>query len=380
MGDEPLDTSAGLWTAVWTLADAWSETPVVREFAATLPRNRPISDRSVGATGLPALLHHLEISIGGLMHPLRFGSRIPVLLSDQMIGGSGLPRFDASDLSSFLQNARRIEEAHRLTLAWLRSSLAGYPMLRAPQLAPGTPLTTDEVTTNFVWHKHELAAGLNLRSSPPNVAELLGADATTRTVLEAAARDLSVQFGKSREWVEFGQSSQALDELAKAELLEARRELKRRLVDERIDEHEVDLALPRLEYRAHTTADVVDALTGRARTYALAFNGVDELLTLVACDVFSELAMYGEPWPVPVTNVEVAAAGKPFVEFECAGAAALFLDVGQVLWLDRSAVYDAVRIQRKTLSLDLVQTSNDRFGARVLRETAQGWPASSPSP
>lgn len=381
MDTEHLDTSSGLWKAVWALADAWSETPVVREFAAALPRNRPLSDRSDSATGVPALLHHLDVSIGAMMHPLRYGSRIPVLLRDPMIAGSGIPEVDASDLASFLQNARRIEDAHGVSLAWFRSSLAGYPMLRAPQLAPGTPLTTNEMTTRFVWHKQELAAGLNLLSSPPNVADLLGADATTRAALDAAARELSAQFSQSPEWIEFGQSSRALDEQAKTELLEARRELKLRLAEERLDEHEEKLALPRLEYRTHTTADAIDALTGPARSYADAFNRANVLLTLAACDIFSELAMYGEPWPIPAINVEVAAAGQPIVEFECTGAAGLFLDVGQVLWLDRSAVSDAVRVERKTFNFDLAQGSRDRFGARVLRGTAEGWPASTmPSP
>jgi hypothetical protein len=315
------------------------------------------------------------------MHPLRYGSRIPVLLRDLTIAGSGLPEVDASDLASFLQNARRIEQAHSVSLAWFRSSLPGYPMLRAPQLAPGSPFTTEEVTTKFVWHKQEFAAGLNVLSSPPNVADLLGADAKTRAALEAAARELSAQFGRSREWAEFDQSSHALDEQAKTDLLSARRELKRRLAEERVDEHEENLALPRLEYRTHITDDAIDALTGSARAYAAAFSRVDELLTLVACDVFSELAMYGEPWPVPVTNVEVTAAGKPVVEFECAGARALLLDVGQVLWMAGSAVSDAAMVERKTLNFDLAQGPSDRFGARVLRGTAEGWPASTmPSP
>ena len=32
--------SPDLWRAVWRLADAWAETQVVKELAATLPRNQ----------------------------------------------------------------------------------------------------------------------------------------------------------------------------------------------------------------------------------------------------------------------------------------------------------------------------------------------------
>ena len=73
--------------------------------------------------------------------------------------------------------ANRIEAAHRMTLAWLRSRLAGYPILRAPQLAPGTPLTTFEMTIHYTWTKEELSGGLNQMPAPPGVPDLLGADA-----------------------------------------------------------------------------------------------------------------------------------------------------------------------------------------------------------
>ena len=375
MDSEQLDASSGVWEAVWALADAWSETPVVRDFAGVLPRNRPPADRSADAKGVPALLHHFDISIGTMMHPLRYGSRLPVLLRDPMFAGFGLPEVEASELASFLRGARRIEEAHSVSLAWLRSSLAGYPMLRAPQLAPGTPLTTNEMSTGFIWHKQELAAGLNLRSSPPRVADLLGADATTGAALGAAARKLSAELSESLEWTEFRRSSLALDEQAKTQLREARRELKLRLADDRLDQHEEILALARMEYRAHRTADAIDALTGLARAYAPAINRVDRLLTLASCDVFGDLALYGEPWPISVLSLDVPVAGQPMVEFECAGATGLFLDVGQVIWLDRSVVKDAVRIQRKTFTFDLAEPPRERLFARVLRGTADAWPA-----
>jgi hypothetical protein len=212
------------------------------------------------------------------------------------------------------------------------------------------------------------------------VPDLLGADAPTRAALEEAARKLATQLRESPAWTGFNEASQGLDDEAKTELREARRELTERLSEERLHEHEPTLAVPRSEYRAHTTADVIETLTGVARAYADAFNNVHTLLTLTACDIFSELALYGEPWPMPVLNVEAPEPGQPIVEFESLGPSALFLETGQVLWLGSTAVPDAVRLERISFNMDLAQGTHDHFSARVLQGTAEGWPASSATP
>lgn len=375
-----MTTSASLWKAVWQLADAWSETPVIMDIAATLPRNQPLENRGDRATGIPALLQHLEVTVGGMMHPLMYSSRIPVLMQDPMLAGLGRPQVDDTDWSEWLQKASRLENAHRVTLAWLRSSLAGYPILRAPQLAPGTPLTTFEMTTQFIWRKQEFASELNRLSAPPNVPKLLGADNSLVTMLDEAARELATQLRQTPAWIQFNDTLEALDDPAKEALREARRELTKRLSDGPLDEHEENLALPRSEYRAHTTVNVVEALTGTARAYADAFTDVHRLLTLTACDVFSELAVYGEPWPIPVINIETSVPGQLVVEFETPGAAGLFIDIGQVLWLSNGAVTDAVRVEVKSFKLDLALGSRDLFEARVLLGTGEGWPASTIPP
>lgn len=365
-----------LWKAVWQLADAWSETPVTKDISATLPRNQPLENRGDKATGVPALLQHLEVAIGGMMHPLMYSSRIPALMQDPMLARLGRPQVDDAEWAEWLRKASRLENAHRVTLRWLRSSLGGYPILRAPQLAPGTPLTTFEMTTQFIWTKQELASGLNRLPAPPGVPNLLGADSTTATMLDAACRELAIQLRQTPAWIQFNNALKELDDPAKESLRAARRELIERLSADRLDEHDENLALPRLQYRAHTTAVVVETLTGPAWAYADAFTDVHRLLTLTACDVFSELALYGEPWPIPVINIGTPVPGEPVVEFETPAAAGLFLDIGQVLWLSNSAVTDAVRVEAKSINMDLAQGTRDLFEARVLLGTADGWPVS----
>ncbi len=331
---------------------------------------------SASTSELPALLHHLHVCAGGMMHPFTYGSRIPGLVNEPLIANLGMPHVDESELAEWLHNARRLEAAHRRTLEWLRSSLSGYPLLRAPQLAPETPLTTLETSTQFIWTKQELSSGLALLPAPPRVPELLGTDATTGAALDQAARTVAAQLSQSPVWQTFTHAASALDDQAKGELRQARLQLKQRLSRERLDDHEPTLALPRSQYRVSITEDITAALTGAAMSYADAFDSVHALLTLTACDVFSELALYGTPQQMEVTHVEVPELGRPIVEFEVEGDAenTLRLDLGQLLWLGSTAVRDAVRIEGKTLNFDLMGGASVHLTARVLKGTAQAWP------
>lgn len=369
------DTSSDLWAAVWRLADAWSETSLVQELAGTLPRNQPLENRGDRVVGITALVQHLDVRAGMMMKPLMYSSRIPALLDQPLLAGFGLPAVDQGELREWLQKAAKLEAAHRVTLGWLRASLAGYPVLRAPQLAPNTPLTTAEMTTRYIWSKEEFACGLNRRPAPPSVPELLGADTKETLELDEAARELGRALAKSAAWGEFHDALHALGDDAKEELRTARRELIERLSADALDDHEPNLALPRAEYRSHTMTEVVESLTGQARAYADAFGEVDRLLDLTVGDIFGELALFGEPWRVPVFNVETPTPGEPIVGFETPPIGA-FLTTGQILWLENEAVTDAVRVELHSMKMDQVEGVHDYFEARVLLNTGEGWPAS----
>jgi hypothetical protein len=355
------------------LAESWSQTPVVQEIAATLPRNRPSDERGDKAVGIPALLRHLEVRAGMMMKPLMYASRIPALLDQPLVGGFGMPAVDEYELGKWLQMAAKLERAHRITLGWLRSSLAGYPILLPPQLAPSTPLTTREMTPRYIWHKEELASGLNQRIAPPSVPDLLGADAMGASQLDRAARQVSQALTKSQAWVDFDSAQPALDDDAKEALRAARRELKERLSAEALDDHEPNLALPRAEFRSHTMNEVVKSLSGPARVYADAFGEVDRLLDLTMGDIFGELVLFGEPWRLPVFNVETPKPGEPIVGFETKPMGP-FLTSGQILWLTTEAVTDAVRIESRTMKMDQVEGMRDHFEARALLNTGEAWP------
>lgn len=368
-------TTPDFWKAIYHLAAAWCRTQVVKDVSEALPRNAQLADRSGEGFGVTALLQQMHASVGGLMHPLMYGSRVPAILRDPMVS-AGFPTVADEDLAAWLQTTARLESAHRQTLAWLRSSLAGYPSLRAPQLATGSPLRTPEITTHFVWTKQEFAAGLNRQPAPPDVAGLLGADPALGATLDQTARDVRAQFVRSDAWRQFAEARLALDDEARFELLQAKRQLKSRLAKALVDDHEPRRAMPRAEYREQTMRDVLATLAGPAGSYADAFAEVDALLTQAACDVFGELVMYGEPWLIQVANVETPEPGQPIVEFEAIGLPGLLVDAGQVVWLDHQMIRDAVRVDLKTLTMNL-EDPRIRLTGRVLRGTSLGW-ASSP--
>lgn len=369
------DTSAVLWSAIWRLAEVWSRTPLVHDIASTVPRNLPWDERGDKATGVSALLQYLEVNASTLVKPMMYASRISALLGYPSIAHFGMPEVDKDELNKWLWKATGLESAHLITLGWLRSSLAGYPLLRAPQLAPGTPLTTEGMTPRHIWRKEEFGLGLNHRSAPPSVPKLLGADARVGLELDQAARDVSQALAESQAWLDFELAVAGLDDAAKKTLRAARRELRERLSAEALDDHEPDLALQRAEYRSHVMSEVLGSLSGSALNYANAFGEVDRLLNLIMGDIFGELVLFHGPGRIEVFNVETPRPGEPIVGFETKPVGP-FVALGQILWLKTEAITDAVRIEQHTMTMDQAEGVRDRFQARVLLNTGEAWPAS----
>lgn len=368
-----MNTPAELWAAIWKLADAWSETALIRDFSATLPRNQPPVNRGDNARGIPALVEHLTATAGMMMKPLMYASRVPALLN-QPFAGIEMPAVEQDVMREWLLRAAKLEHAHRVTLGWLRASLSGYPILRAPQLAPGTPMTTEEFTTNFIWSKDEFSLGLNLLPAPPWVPDLLGADSKQTRALDIAARAVRTELLKSQAWVEFHGALHALNDVAKEALREARRELKDRLSTAALDAHEPSYAIPRAEYRSQVTDEVIESLTGLSRVYAGAFKQVDQLLDLTMGDLFGELVLFGTPPRIQVFNVETPIPGEPILGFETSPTVP-FVRTGQILWLSTEAITDAVRVELHSMRTDQIEGTHEYFEARVLLNTGKGWPS-----
>lgn len=354
-----------LWEAVAEQAAAWSALPVVRRFASKLPRNSTQRSR-----GLSGLLQHVT-ACGGMVagRPLRLGTNVPMVLS--VIPG-GVPTVRPQVLRSWLDDANHIEAAHRVTVAWLRSRLPGYPLLPAPQLARGTPLTTDEYTYRLTWTRGELAAGFQFQNPPSEAIELLGASAREVSRADEAARRVAVGLRETAAWRRLRDAHAALSPTVSAELAAARKAIAEASRPALVDAHEPRLAIPRDAYRQQVLADVLGTLVGAALEYAEAFDEAERLLELAASDVFGQLAVYRLIVLTGVSDLAAHGGDRGTVEFTVEDTA--HLDAGSIAWMDDPLCPDAVHLTGLSYSFDQATGTRVRVTGRVLGGTAAVWP------
>ncbi|WP_326954649.1 hypothetical protein [Amycolatopsis sp. NBC_01286] len=278
-----------------------------------------------------------------------------------------------AELDHWLAATRRLESAHRMTVAWFRSRLPGYPLLKAPQLCRNTPLTTEEWTFELGWTRDERQRGLQFQDKPSDVSALLDASGETSEELIHTTQSVASTLSKTDQWLSFEDEAASLDDSAKEELAVARKHLREALSPASVDAHEPNLALPRNEYRSQTTSDLIGSLTGKARSYSEAFERVNRLITVATSDVFGQLVAFGEPPTLSVTNLDLRGDKSANIQFEAPEHYTVLLDCGNVAWLDDTLVTDAVRIE--SLSTSLMPTGDGmlRLGAVILDGTADGW-------
>jgi hypothetical protein len=93
MSNDHVETSPALWEAVYRLADAWSETPVVLEFASPLPRHHLLKPVPEGTKSVTEFLKELGIRAGSLLHvPSMFGAASQFFSATHSLPGRQCPR------------------------------------------------------------------------------------------------------------------------------------------------------------------------------------------------------------------------------------------------------------------------------------------------
>src|SRR4051794_13733633 len=171
-----------LWRAIGEQAAAWRATPTISRFVRELPRNARQRTK-----GLPGLLQGMQAGAGFVdALPLRLATNLRLAAAVMDVD----PKQLEADHGDWLAAVGQAEGAHRATVAWLWARLPGYPALPAPQLAPGSPLTTPEFSNRLVWTPGERGQGLQLAEPQPTIAEALGADDAQRRALDQAARQV----------------------------------------------------------------------------------------------------------------------------------------------------------------------------------------------
>ena len=270
-------SNSEVWAAVSAFAETWRISPIVRRFASQLPRNtRP-------SHGVPKQLQEVEAGyhiVGS--RPLRLGNLLAIVDTVDLT---------TPDMQAFQRDALVVEYAAHTTVAWIRAQLPGYPMMPAPQLVNDSGRTTREFSWGLPWLREHLAAGLQFNSVPPGAAAQLQVEDPSG--FEQRARSLLQALAATEKWNAFVASHNALRPDDRDQLRHARSALIEDMKPERVSAYEPRYALRRAEYRDAHTAAAKEGLTGMAREYADAFDGIDGLIDHVGSEVLGQLVAYG---------------------------------------------------------------------------------------
>jgi hypothetical protein len=367
-----VSSSADLWRAVSHLAQGWAAAPVVQRFAADLPRNA--GQRSRGISG-----RLQEMEAGGASisaQPLRLTRTVQLMQNMPPSPISGTAP-DPGNWRAWIDRAAGVEIAHGIMTAWLRSRMPGYPILPAPQLAQGAPLTVGEWGQPYPWTRDERRQELQFRDPPPEITRRLGATPPGERQIIDATRVLGMALQGSAEWQRMGTAADALTEPVRAELREAGRMVSERLSDAEVQKHS-QRADARSEYRAAVMEEALAALADPAMEYARSFGEANRMLETMATDVFGQLAIYGQPTLassprdidltpgihgqlLSFTHLSADSNGTPF-----------YLEMGELVWLDDDLVPDAIQITRSEFSLGSI-SERERYTGKILSGTGEAW-------
>jgi len=365
-------SGAALWRAVSDLAQRWAATPVVRRFAADLPRNA--SQRSRGISGR---LQEMEAGGAGISaQPLRLTRTVQLM--------QNMPRSPVSEAApdpakwkAWFGTAAAVEIAHGITTAWLRSRMPGYPMLPAPQLAPGAPWTVNEWGQPYPWTREERRQGLQFRDPPSEITRYLEASPPGERQIIDATRALGIALQGSAEWQCMETVVGVLTESVRAELRQAGKKVSERLSDAAVQKHS-QRADQQSEYRRTVLEEAVAALSGPAAEYVRSFDTANRLLETVASDVFGQLAIYGQPTLISAPqDIDLSSEihgrllsfTRPLID---PNETPFHLQMGSLVWLDDDLIPDSIQIIRSEVSISAVG-ERERYSGKILSGTGEAW-------
>lgn len=187
-----------------------------------------------------------------------------------------------------------------------------------------------------------------------------------------ATRTLARALTGTDQWQSLGGAAKALDTDGNADLRSAWLQAREELADDRVGEHEPDLALPRAEYREHAEARIINSLTGTARNYADAFNAADDLLQNAASDMFGQLVCYRIK-TMQAQDLEVVPGPQTTIHFTAPEPDAFLTKPGALVWLTDPLSVDAVRITASNLTFQNTGHDQVRMTGEVLLGTAEAW-------
>lgn len=256
--------TSGLWNAAAALADALAATPhftVFRRAFEDASRQSSLAHRVGELTARYSPLRS---------HPELLGVRLNMLPeTEQLLLGP-------AD-HEWLERAVECGTSVQVLVEALRSRLPRYPMLRVPHLRPGSPHVLDNpfVFRGFPWDAEIRRMGLQLQPWPTMTA-LGGGD------LSGLLSDVYAALRVRESWLAFDEAAAALTADDVSALGPLGKEFSALIRPEAVNAEAGDLLLPRHAYRVAALQETVDRATGRVGAYLRAFEDVDELITIVA--------------------------------------------------------------------------------------------------
>jgi len=278
-------------------------------------------------------------------------------------------------MNEWIQNAQRVELAHRVTVAWIRSKLPRYPMVLAPQIAPGSSRTVDELGGHLIWRREELQAGYQFDAAPPGLSELLGLDREQSRLFSRRSNDLANALRESPEWRQFAEADGDLSTADKEQLRTARELVKSKVTHSAVDAHDESDVWARMHYRNAELSAGIDTLTGNALRYAQSFSDVDRLVELASGDVFAQRVAFGLPQEVEARGLTFNGPGEleGTVAFTTDDDHVLTVTTGSLVWIDDPLIDDALQVEGESLHYENTGTTTLEIRARILPGTGNSW-------
>jgi hypothetical protein len=290
-----------VWNGVEKLASEWAKSPLVEQLTANLPANNP-ADR-----GVPEALRNLDAGTSIV-------STQPLLTAMWEPLAEGLPLVQLDiPVRQFLRSVAPIGHALEVSVGWIRSRLPRYPIIPAPQLAAKGYRRCEEYGARLPWRRQMLQAGLQFQSIPPSgMGALL--QLPTSDGITAATVSLAAALADTEEWRELERLSAELNEQDRLALRQAIQRINELLAPAKVNEFEPERMARRERFRVAQVDTVIQALGGRPREFADSFQGVDDLIDLVAIEVLGQIVTRGTPTELAtVDDLEIDGANVRFV-------------------------------------------------------------------
>lgn len=339
-----------VWNAVSNLADVWVKCPTVQALVAQLPL---LNDAQ---TGIPEALRNLDAGTSIVCR-----NPLATAMWEALAEIQPMVALDA-ELRTFLRSVAPIGHFLESTVGWIRSRLPLYPLIPAPQLAPSGYRCHEEYGLRLRWRKQLLQCGLQTMACPPG-ASFLG---LPERDVQSATTSLVLALENTPEWSAYEELSAQLTGEDRTALLAARREVEERLSPTKVDQFEPIRMARRERYRIDQVNEVVQTMTGRARDFADAFEQVDDLIDLVANDVFGQAVTIGAAIDVPqIADLETDGQSIKFTNKSETPVAP-----GNLVSLRDPLVQDVVLIEDLSFVSDPVSGMVVSYRGRQLRGSA----------